>query len=171
MDADLLRYVKQALRKGHSEERIRHTLRQQGWDAESINTALERAKAERGSGGVILASLLLVIVGVGGALAWFFIIDAESPSDPNPDPDRNTSLDDPQPPSNETPVRKESNASTSSNASEELVSSCELEESNQEKFLCYKEDLRGNLTSVDCRALSQPDRRLCTQAYEQLVLA
>ncbi len=160
MDADLLRYVKRALRKGYSERRIIHQLTQQGWSEREVRHAIHEAKADDSSAGLVIAALLIGLLAGAGFLTWFLVADADQPT-----PDTgNESLNDTNPPDTNT---------SSSNESENkiegyLVSECELRESQQEKFECYQSELRDDISSVECIQLPQPDRRLCTHAYQSV---
>ena len=159
MDADLLRYVKRALRKGYDERRIVHQLTQQGWKEREVHHAIHEAKANDSSGGIIIAALLIGLLAGAGFLTWFLVADADRPT-PNTG---NESLNDTNPPDTNTSSNESENASQ-----EYRVSECELRESQQEKFECYQSKLRNNISSVECIQLPQPDRRLCTHAYQSV---
>ena len=157
MDAELLRYVKRALRKGYSEQRIVHQLTKQGWKRSEARQAIREAKDTDRSKGVILLGVVVVIVLAGiTSVAWYLITASGDQAETDPE-----MLD---------PVNtSEENATNESavNDTEPVVSECERRDGSRAKFSCYQSKLRSNLTSVDCRLLPQPDRRLCTHAYEQ----
>lgn len=161
MDAELKRYVKRALRKGHSEERVKRQLLQKGWEEDEIDAAIRSAK--RSGGSIILAGLLLVILGVAGGATWMFLDTGDSlPGDQEnltgpPDNDTNTSS---QPPSN-----------TTENKTRDVISECQLRDGSDAKYQCYYNTLQEDITAVYCNDLPEGDRYLCNKAYEQLVTA
>lgn len=154
MDADLRRYVKRALRNGYSEERIVHELKKQGWKASTARDAIRRVKADGSHQGVIVVSILFLIVVAGVGLAVWVLLPASPMEDPDPSDEMNVS----QGSGNESEVNESATS---------VISECERRDSRQDKFFCYQSRFDDNLTSVDCRLLPQPDRRLCTHAYEQ----
>lgn len=161
MDADLLRYVKRALRKGYEERRIIHQLKQQGWSEREVKRAIHEAKADDSSGGVIIAALLIGLIAGSGFLTWFILTDTDQPGAQADNESLNGSP-------NPTPTNT-SSANESQNATEEYrVSECELRESQQDKFECYQTKLQSDISSVQCIQLPQPDRRLCTHAYQSV---
>lgn len=165
MDADLLRYVKRALRKGYDERRIIHQLRQQGWPRAKAEQAISEAKKDSGHGAAILAVLLILLVGVGIIGTWVLLGGSEDPV-----PNGNTSLNATQ--RDPSPVNDSNSSSnmTGSNTTESYVySRCELRETQQAKFECYQTRLSENPGSVECYQLPQPDRLLCHHAYQDVV--
>lgn len=161
MDADLLRYVKRALRKGYEERRIIHQLTQQGWSEREVRRAIHEAKADDSSGGVVIAALLLGLVAGAGFLTWFLLLDAD---EPGVQPDNESLNDTPDP----TPTNTSSENESQNDTEAYRVSECELRDSQQNKFECYQTKLRSDISSVQCIQLPQPDRRLCTHAYQSV---
>ena len=163
---DLERFVKRALRKGYSEERIKHQLRQQGWSNQEINDAIRAAK--QGSGGaVILSVLFVVIIGIAAVSVWLVFAGDETspPPAPNGSVENLSDMNDSEDPSQNTTNVSENESETS------YVSECQRRQTEEKKFDCYASKMRRNTTSVDCRALPQPDRYLCTTAYEEVTMA
>lgn len=183
MDADLVSYIKQSLRDGVSERRIKHQLEKQGWQPSQIAEAFRAAKRSRSSSGadggshrtgVIVGLVLLLAFGGVGTSLWLVLggdqaVPAGQPGGPDAGVDNESDLEGPgSSDEDDEPVGNETDANESDEPPT-YISPCERLDVQREKYTCYRDELSGNVSSVNCRALPQPDRRLCTHALERLV--